>query len=111
MLLGPAVILAQVFGLSLLFTIYDVWASKLKKWKKIFKDSNEYLSTSYNGFQQHLRCELNTLEMAYDLVQAILHHNDSVAFPSGHRVTSVKTLATRVLHPINSVPDLYLHCS
>jgi hypothetical protein len=40
-----------------------------------------------------------------------LHNNDPVAFPSGHRGTSVGTLVTRVLHPITSVPELYLHCS
>ena len=44
-------------------------------------------------------------------IQTILHHNDPVAFPSGHRGTSVGTLVTRVLHQITSVPELYCHCS
>ena len=49
--------------------------------------------------------------MAYDQVQTILHHDDPVAFLSGHKGTSAGILVTRVLHPITSVPELYWHCS
>ena len=34
-----------------LFTIlFNIWVSNPKKWKKIFKDSNQYLSTLHDGF-------------------------------------------------------------
>jgi hypothetical protein len=49
--------------------------------------------------------------MARDQVLKNLHNNDPVAFPSGRTGTSVGTLATRVLHTITSVPELYSHCS
>ena len=49
-----------------LFTIlFNIWESNPKKWKKIFKDSNEYLSTLHDGFQKYLR-GVSTLEVAHD---------------------------------------------
>jgi hypothetical protein len=46
---------------ALFAILYDVWAYKPKKWKKTFKDSNEYLSALHNGFQAYLKSE-DTLE-------------------------------------------------
>ena len=38
-----------------LFTIlYNIWISKPKKWKRIFKDSNENLFALHDGFQRYL---------------------------------------------------------
>src|ERR1700722_17631905 len=39
----------------------QIWQSNPKKWKKNFKDSNEYLSTLHDGFQRYLR-GVSTLE-------------------------------------------------
>jgi hypothetical protein len=45
--------------------LFSVWAENLKKWKKIFQGSNQYLSTLHDGFQKYLR-GVNTLEVARD---------------------------------------------
>jgi hypothetical protein len=63
-----------------LFTIlFNIWVSNPKKWKKIFKDSNEYLSTLHDGFQKYLT-GVSTLEVASDDVRTLLNHNDPVRF-------------------------------
>jgi hypothetical protein len=75
-----------------LFTIlFNIWASKPKKWKKIFKDFNQYLSTLHDGFQKYVR-GVSTLEVACDEVQTLLNDNDPVLFPSGHNGCSVSAL-------------------
>src|SRR6202051_4224527 len=49
-----------------LFTIlFNIWVSNPKKWKKILKNSNQYLSTLHDGFQKYLR-GASTLEVARD---------------------------------------------
>jgi hypothetical protein len=64
-----------------LFTIlFNIWQSNPKKWKKLFKDSNEYLSTLHDGFQKYLR-GVSTLEVAHDDVRTLLNYNDPVSFP------------------------------
>ena len=51
-----------------LFTIlFNISAAKPNKWKKIFQESNQYLSTLLDGFQQYLK-GVNTLETACDSV-------------------------------------------
>ena len=48
-----------------LFTIlFNIWVSNSKKWKKIFKDSNQYLSTLHDSFQKYLT-GVSTLEVAH----------------------------------------------
>jgi len=84
--------------------------SNPKKWKKIFKDSNQYLSTLHDGFQKYL-IGVSTLEVACDDVQTLLNHNDLVSFPSGHDGCSVATLATQMFYPVLKVPQLYIECS
>jgi hypothetical protein len=94
-----------------LFTIlFNIWVSNPKKWKKIFKDSNEYLSTLHDGFQKYLT-GVSTLEVARDDVRTLLNHNDPVNFPSGHDGCSVATLATQMLYPVLKVPQLHIKCS
>ena len=94
-----------------LFTIlFNIWAANPKKWKKIFQDSNEYLSMLHNGFQQYLR-GVSTLETARDNVRALLHENDPVLFPSGHTGCSVAALTTQMFYPVYKVPQLHLQCS
>ena len=54
-----------------LFTIlFNIWAKKLKEWKNIFQESNQYLFTLHDGFQKYLR-GVSTLEAAHDIVQAL----------------------------------------
>ena len=94
-----------------LFTIlFNIWATKSKKWKKIFQESNQYLSTLHNGFQKYLR-GVSTIEAACDSVQTLLYENDPVLFPSGHTGCSVSALATQMFYPIYKVPQLHLKCS
>jgi hypothetical protein len=70
-----------------------------KKWKKIFQESNQYLSTLHDGFQKYLR-GVSTLEAACDSVRALLYENDPVLFPSGHTGCSVSALATQMFYPV-----------
>ena len=94
-----------------LFTIlFNIWVSNPKKWKKIFKDSNQYLSTLHDGFQKYLR-GVSTLEIARDDVRTLLNHNDPVLFPSGQNGCSVSALATQMFYPIFKVPQLHVKCS
>jgi len=94
-----------------LFTIlFSIWVSKPKKWKKIFKESNQYLSTLHDGFQKYLS-GVSTLEAARDDVRTLLYDNDPVLFPSGHRGCSVSALATQMFYPVFKVPQLHLKCS
>jgi len=94
-----------------LFTIlFNIWVSKPKKWKKIFKDSNQYLSTLHDGFQKYLS-GVCTLEAARDDVRTLLYNNDPVLFPSGHTGCSVSALTTQILYPVHKVPQLHLKCS
>jgi hypothetical protein len=94
-----------------LFTIlFNIWESNPKKWKKTFKDSNEYLSTLHDGFQKYLR-GVSTFEVACDDVRTLLNHNDPVSFPSGHDGCSVATLATQMFYPVLKVPQLHIQCS
>ena len=80
-----------------LFTIlFSIWVSKPKKWKKTFKESNQYLSTLHDGFQKYLG-DVSTLEALHDGVCTLLHDNDPVLFPSGHKGCSVSALATQIL--------------
>ena len=84
--------------------------SNPKKWKKIFNDSNQYLSTLHDGFQKYLR-GVSTLEIARDDVQTLLNHNDPVLFPSGQNGCSFSALATQMFYPIFKVPQLHVKCS
>jgi hypothetical protein len=94
-----------------LFTIlFNIWAAKSNKWKKIFQESNQYLSTLHDGFQQYLK-GVNTLETARDSVRTLLYENDPVLFPSGHTGCSVSALATKMFYPVYKVPQLHLQCS
>ena len=94
-----------------LFTIlFSIWVSKPKKWKKIFKDSNQYLSTLHDGFQKYLN-GVGTLETARDAVRTLLYDNNPILFPSGHRGCSVSALATQMFYPVFKVPKLHLKCS
>ena len=69
-----------------LFTIlFNIWAANPKKWKTIFQNSNQYLFTLHDGFQRYLR-GVSTLEAAPNSVLTLLHENDPVLFPSGHRL-------------------------
>ena len=81
-----------------------------KKWKKIFQDSNQYLSTLHDGFQQYLS-GISTLETACDNVRTILHENHPILFPSGHLGCSVSVLTTQMFHPENKPLQLHLQCS
>src|SRR5882762_3038593 len=78
--------------------------------KKVFQDSNQYLSTLHDGFQKYLR-GVSTLDAACDGVQALLHENDPVLFPSGHTGCNVSALATQMFYPAYKVPQLHLQCS
>jgi hypothetical protein len=94
-----------------LFTIlFSLWVSKPKKWKKIFKESNQYLSALHGGFQKYLS-GVSTLEAARDDVRTLLHDNDPVLCPSGHSGCSVSALATQMFYPVFKVPQLHLKCS
>jgi hypothetical protein len=94
-----------------LFTIlFSIWVSKPKKWKKIFKESNQYLSTLHDGFKRYLS-GVSTLEAARDGVRTLLYDNDPVLFPSGHRGCSVSALSTQIFYPVFKVPELHLKCS
>ena len=94
-----------------LFTIlFSLWVSKPKKWKKIFKESNQYLSALHDGFQKYLS-GVSTLEAARDNVRTLLQDNDPVLFPSGHSGCSVSALATQMFYPVFKVPQLHLKCS
>jgi hypothetical protein len=84
--------------------------SNPKKWKKIFKDSNQNLSTLHNGFQKYLR-GVSTLEVARDDVRTLLNDDDPVLFPSGHNGCSVSALATQMFYPVFKVPQLHIQCS
>ena len=42
---------------ALFSILFNIWVSNPKKWKKIFKDSNEYLSTLHDGFPKYLTGE------------------------------------------------------
>ena len=55
---------------ALFAILFNIWKSNPKKWKKIFKDSNEYLSTLHDGFQKYLR-GVSTLEVAHDDVRTL----------------------------------------
>ena len=46
---------------------------------------------------------VSTLEAARDSVQALLHENDPVLFPSGHTGCSVSALATTIAPPMLSL--------
>ena len=35
---------------ALFFIFHNIWVSKPKKWKKVFEDSNKYLSVLHDGF-------------------------------------------------------------
>ena len=78
-----------------------------KNGKKIFQESNQYLSTLHDGFQKYLR-GVSTLEAARDSVRALLYENDPVLFPSGHTGCSVSALATQMFYPVYKVPQLHL---
>jgi len=94
-----------------LFTIlFNIWAANPKKWKKVFQDSNQYLSALHDGFQKYLR-GVSTLEAARDSVRILLYENDPVLFPSGHTGCSVSALATQMFYPVYKVPQLHLQCS
>ena len=95
---------------ALFAILFNIWKSNPKKWKKIFKDSNEYLSTLHDGFQKYLR-GVSTLEVARDDVRTLLNHNNPVSFPSGHEGCSVATLATQMFYPVLKVPQLHIKCS
>jgi len=83
-----------------LFTIlFNIWVSNPKSWKKIFKDSNQYLSTLYDGFQKYMR-GVSTLEVARDDIRTLLNDNDPVLFPSGQIGCSVSALATQMFYPV-----------
>ena len=69
---------------------------KAQEVEKIFKKSNQYLSTLHDGFQKYLS-GVSTLGATYDGVWTLLHDNDPVLFPSGHRGCSVSALATQIL--------------
>jgi len=61
-----------------LFTIlFSICVSKSKKWRKIFKDSNQYLSTLHDGFQKYLSGVCN-LETGRDTVHILLHDHDPI---------------------------------
>jgi hypothetical protein len=94
-----------------LFTIlFNIWVSKPKKWKRIFKDSNQYLYTLHNGFQKYMR-GVGTLEVARDDVRTLLNDSDPILFPSGHNGCSVSALATQMFYPVFKVPQLHIQCS
>src|ERR1700683_928587 len=82
----------------------------LKSGEKIFKDSNQYLSTLHDGFQNYIRGVI-TLEVARDDVQPLLNDNDPVLFPSGQIGCSVSALATQMFYPVFKVPQLHVQCS
>ena len=70
--------------------------------KKLFKESNQYLSTLHDGFQKYLS-GVGTLEAAHDGVRTLLYDNDPVLFPSGHRrVQCLCTGHTNLLSCIQS---------
>jgi hypothetical protein len=52
---------------ALFAILFNIWTTKPKKWKKIFQESNQYLSTLHDGFQKYLR-GVGTLESARDSV-------------------------------------------
>src|ERR1700722_6019740 len=81
-----------------------------KNGKKIFQESNQYLSTLHDGFQKYLR-GVSTLEAARDSIRTLLHENNPVLFPSGHTGCSVSALSTQMLYPVFKVPQLHLQCS
>jgi len=94
-----------------LFTIlFNIWSANPRKWKKIFQESNQYLSTLHDGFQHYLK-GVNTLEATRDSVRTLLYENDPVLFPSGHTGCSVSALTTQMFYPIYKVPQLHLQCS
>jgi len=95
---------------ALFFILYNIWVLKPQKWKKVFKNSNEYLSALHDGFQKYLK-GIDTLEAARDHVRTLLHNNDPILFPYGHVGISVSALATQMFYPIYKVPQLHLHCS
>ena len=76
----------------------------------MFEDSNEYLSALHDGFQKYLK-GIDTLEIAHDSVQTLLHNNYPFLFPYGQMCTSVSGLAIQMLYPFCKVPQLHLHCS
>src|SRR6202050_5987355 len=79
-----------------LFTIlFNIWVTKPKKWKRIFQESNQYLSTLHDGFQKYLR-GVSTLESAQDSVQTLLHENDPVLFCKGSNPFQAKLNNTSV---------------
>jgi hypothetical protein len=95
---------------ALFAILFNIWATKPKKWKKIFQESNQYLSMLHDGFQKYLR-GVSTLEAARDNVRALLYESDPVLFPSGHTGCSVSALATQMFYPVFQVPQLHLQCS
>jgi hypothetical protein len=84
---------------ALFAILFNIWTTKLKKWKKKFQESNQYLRG------------VGTLESAHDSVQTLLHENDPVLFPSGHTGCSVSALTTQMFYPVYKVPQLHLQCS
>ena len=95
---------------ALFAILFNIWATKPKKWKKIFQESNQYLYTLHDGFQKYLR-GVDTLEAARDNVRALLYENNPVLFPSGHTGCSVSALTTQMFYPVYKVPQLHLQCS
>jgi hypothetical protein len=95
---------------ALFFILYNIWVAKPQKWKKIFKNSNKYLSALHDGFQNYLT-GVDTLEVARDHVRTLLHNNEPLLFPYGHMGISVSALATQMFYPVYKVPQLHLHCS
>ena len=76
-----------------------------KNGKKVFQDSNQYLSILHDGFQKYLR-GVSTLEAACDSVRTLLYENDPILFPSGHTGCSVSALATQIFYLVYQVPQL-----
>ena len=83
---------------------------KAQEWEKIFKKSNQYLSTLHDGFQRYLS-GVSTLGATHDGVWTLLYDNDPVLFPPGHKGCSVSALATQIFYPVFKVPQLHLKCS
>ena len=106
---GMKIIIVAHMMLYLLFYLTYGLQSQ-KKWKKMFQESNQYLSILHDGFQQYLS-GVNTLEAARDSVRTLLHENDPILFPSGHSGCSVSALATQMFYPVYKVPQLHLQCS
>ena len=95
-----------VVHMMLCLQFYSVYGYQSpRSGKKIFKDSNQYLCTLHDGFQKYLS-GVCTLETAHDTVHTLLHDQDLILFPSGHKGCSVSALAA-----VLKVPQLHPKCS